>query len=314
MVKSPPITLLMPIRNGEKFLSEAMKVLEENTSSEDEILLVNDNSLDETGSILKKWAKRNSNVTVLNNPKSGLVSALNFGLNKASHEWIARFDVDDRYPSSRITETKKFIKNDVVAIFTDYQFTTDSGIGLGVIPSAIEPNSTFLSLVSSQRTAHPSVCFNKYAVQESGGYIQEDFPAEDLSLWLRLSLKGSILSIPKNLLFYRLSKHSISSKLRQDAIQSKKKLLDKFVFNNQVIEECISNLDATKSFYDNYKLGNYRYLLHLRDLNLISESSNNYNLANSMVLRKKIYGEISHYAQASKLLTETLLRKLYRTL
>jgi glycosyltransferase involved in cell wall biosynthesis len=201
MTSNPPITLLMPIKNGERFLPEAIKFLEKNASPEDEILIVDDNSQDQTKSMLMTWAKFNSNVTIVNNPKSGLVSALNFGLKMARHEWIARFDVDDRYPSSRIEETRKYINRDTVAIFTDYQFTTDSGLRLGVVPSAIQANHTAPSLVSSQRTAHPSVCFNKFAVKEVGGYVEEDFPAEDLSLWLRLSTIGRIITVPKNLLF-----------------------------------------------------------------------------------------------------------------
>jgi glycosyltransferase involved in cell wall biosynthesis len=314
MTSTPPITLLMPIKNGERFLPEAMKFLEKNVSQKDEILLVDDNSKDQTSSILMGWAKRNSNVTVVSNPKSGLVSALNFGLKIAAHEWIARFDVDDRYPSSRIEETRKSINKDVVAIFTDYQFTSDSGIGLGVIPSAIGANHTAISLVSSQRTAHPSVCFNKFAVQEAGGYIEEDFPAEDLSLWLRLSTKGLIVSVPKNLLFYRLNRNSTSSKLRENAIQAKNKLLDQFEFNNLIVDECISSLDATRNSYNDHWLGKYRYLLHLRDLSLISKSSKNYNRNSSILLRKEIYSEISNYPLASKLLVETVLRKLYRSL
>ena len=314
MTSNPPITLLMPIKNGERFLPEAIKFLEKNVSPEDEILIVDDNSQDQTNSMLKTWAKFNSNVTIVNNPKSGLVSALNFGLKMACHEWIARFDVDDRYPSSRIEETRKHINRDTVAIFTDYQFTTDSGRRLGIIPSAIEANHSALSLVSSQRTAHPSVCFNKFAVKEVGGYIDEDFPAEDLSLWLRLSTIGRILTVPKNLLFYRLSRNSTSSKYRQKVIQTRNILLDNFEFDDRIFDECISNLDKTKKMYDGYYLGNYRYLLHLRDLSLISNSSKNYSSSSSKLVRQKIYREISNYPPASKLLIETILRKLYRSL
>jgi len=304
----------MPIKNGERFLSGAIKFLEENLCPEDEILLVNDNSTDNTGSILEKWSKRNSNVSIINNPKSGIVAALNLGLNNASHDWIARFDVDDRYPSSRINETKKFINEDVVAIFSDYQFTSNTGIPLGFMPCAIEAQKTYLSLVTSQRTAHPSVCFNKWSALEVGGYRSEDFPAEDLSLWLRMSKVGKIKSIPLSFLKYRLSGNSITGTLRKKSLEKKDALIGNFSFDSSVIENCVATLDETKLFYLKYDQGHRRYLLHLRDLTLVLQNRNNSNSYALKYVRDRIYQEVNNYPAALGLYGQMLVRKMYRQL
>jgi glycosyltransferase involved in cell wall biosynthesis len=290
-----------------------MNYLEQNTGPQDEILIINDNSTDQTSLILKKWAKKNSNVSVINNSESGIASALNLGLKHASNDWIARFDVDDRYPSTRLINAKKQINTNIVAIFSDYQFTTDSGIGLGIIPSAIQSNQTILSLVSSQRTAHSSVCFNKLAVRQAGGYVQEDFPAEDISLWLRLSAQGSFASIPKNLLQYRLNKNSISSNRRLQSIQNKNRLLENHKFDTNIVEECVNNIEKTKDFYNEFPMGKQRYFLHLRDLYLISNSTQNKNLKHASFLRKEIIKQVSSYPIASRMFAQTLARKIYRS-
>ena len=122
-----PATLLMPIKNGGKFLHEAIANLEKNCQPEDEILVINDGSTDETGPVLKKWAKTNPQVRIVSSPKPGLVAALNFGILRSSNDWIIRFDVDDRYPENRTRELKKEIKDEVVCIFSDYRFTTNKG-------------------------------------------------------------------------------------------------------------------------------------------------------------------------------------------
>ena len=48
-----PISVLMPVKNGERFLPTALKYLTDNCSPEDEIIIVNDNSTDNTLKILQ---------------------------------------------------------------------------------------------------------------------------------------------------------------------------------------------------------------------------------------------------------------------
>lgn len=314
MIANQPITLLMPIRNGERFLIKSIEYLERNAETEDEILVINDNSTDDTGSILKRWTNRNSKVVVINNPKSGLVEALNFGLSQASNEWVARFDADDRYPFSRISETKKYINQDAIAIFSDYQFTSSTGIPLGYMPSAIGADNTYLSLVTSQRTAHPSVCFNKYSVLEVGGYQSKDYPAEDLSLWLRMSHIGKLKSLPINLLKYRLSGTSITGSSRNKALTKKSSLIKNFNFDLNIVRNCIDELDNSKRNYLNYNHGRERYLLHLRDLALILKSQTNRKSSELDYVKRKISLELKNYPPALELFGQMLLRKIYRLL
>jgi glycosyltransferase involved in cell wall biosynthesis len=312
MDKSTPITLLMPIRNGEKFLPNAISALNSNCQPEDEILVVNDNSSDNTDSLLHSWAKYNPNVKVVNNPDEGLVSALNFGLSIASFDWIARFDVDDRYEPNRILETKKTISSEVACIFSDYEFTTTKGASIGYMPSAIEEEKTYLSLVTSQRTAHPSVCFNKLFALEVGGYNLDDFPAEDLSLWLRMSKTGTVKSIPKSFLKYRISSSSVSGTLRNKALNKKRELITGFKFKSEVVESCLDDIDNSKTFYWNYNQSHRRYLLHLRDLALVIRNMNDPNLKSLKYVQRKIYSEIGNYPAAVALYGQMLVRQLYR--
>ena len=87
-----PVTFLMPVKNGAEFLDISLHGLSQMRSPLDEIVIVDDNSTDGTGEILKKWASTQSNVKILANPGVGLVDALNFGISNAQHEWIARCD------------------------------------------------------------------------------------------------------------------------------------------------------------------------------------------------------------------------------
>jgi glycosyltransferase involved in cell wall biosynthesis len=205
------LTVLMPVKNGGRFLPDAIRGIEAMVNQLDEVLVIDDGSTDETLRTLKLWAESNPQVRVISNRGFGLVDALNLGLAEAKFDWIARVDVDDRYSKDRLSMQKSLIQNDTVAIFCDYDIFYDGVKPLGTIHSGVLSPAVSISLLTSQRTAHPASLFNKEAALSVGGYRKQDFPAEDLSLWLRLSRLGKLKSIPQTLLHYRMSQGSISS-------------------------------------------------------------------------------------------------------
>jgi glycosyltransferase involved in cell wall biosynthesis len=166
-------------------------------------LLLTTDATDNSKHIIEEFAKSDNRISLISTKGIGLVSALNLGLKSVKHNWVARFDVDDEYFEYRLEEQRKLINSNTVGIFSDYQFISNNGVDLGTMYSAIFPACTAISLLSSQRTAHPSVLFSREAVQDVGGYLSEDFPAEDLSLWLRLSHVGDLSNESDYLTKYR---------------------------------------------------------------------------------------------------------------
>lgn len=260
------LSVLMPVKNGAQFLPTSIRNIESNVAPDDEILVVNDGSIDETPQILKRWSRLNPNVRLLESGGAGLVSALNLGISEAGNKWIARFDVDDEYSDSRITEQRKLITPSTSAIFCDYRFHNPTGKPMGVIPSAVGADATAVSLVSSQRTPHPGVIFNREYVLEVGGYRKEDFPAEDISLWLRLSKVGQIVSVPEVLLEYRLSKNSVSAENRSIALSKTNHLIRQIGINQKHINACLQTWPEQFQDYSGMSFPSERKLLFYRDL------------------------------------------------
>ena len=286
--------------------------MEQNLSDDDEIVIVNNGSTDNTLKILNNWAKFKSNVKIIDSRKIGLVNALNTGIKAAEKEWIARFDVDDVYPVDRISITKKFLTSDISCVFTDYQLGTESGKELGVIPSAIGADQTYLSLVSNLRTAHPSACFNREAAMDVGGYLEKDFPSEDLSLWLRLTHVGKVISIPKVLLDYRISSQSVSNVNREKAINAKNLLIGKFQFDHEIFNKCIEHLNTTLVSYEDETHSMKRYVLHLYDLLLLSTTTNLANVKISKKIRMIILKSLKNYPPIGSLAWDKLRRQINR--
>ena len=263
------VTALMPVKNGAVLLKKSLLQLQLSCKTTDEILIIDDFSDDNTAEIVKDAARTDQRIRLLSNSNPGIVGALNLGLSEASNKWIARFDVDDRYEISRLDEQRVYISSNVIGIFSDYDFFSEALPYLGTIPSAVYSDAVAVSLVSSQRTAHPSILFNRESVLDVGGYQQEDFPAEDLSLWLRMSRVGDLVSIPKVLLHYRLSAGSVTGAKRQASILKKNSLIRSIGINPLNVEKASSKLEQIFEVYKPESFSNEREILLIRDLIMI---------------------------------------------
>ena len=263
------ITALMPVKDGAVFVQDSLTKLQRSCRETDEILIVDDFSCDNTIKIIKSIAKTDDRIRFLSNSNPGIVGALNLGLSEASNEWIARVDVDDNYEHTRIDEQRACIDSKVIGIFSDYDFFSEDSTYLGTIPSAIDPDAVAVSLISSQRTAHPSILFKKTPALGVGGYQTEDFPAEDLSLWLRMSRVGNLISIPKVLLHYRLSAGSITGTKRIASISKKNSLIQHIGINPLNLEKLSVKLEQIFEVYKSGTFSNEREILLIRDLIMI---------------------------------------------
>jgi len=293
----------MPVRNGIKYLPKVSRELNANSDYLDEILVVNDGSTDGTDDFLQGWQKENNKLKVINLSSCGIVKALNIGLAQASSKWIARFDVDDVYSSDRIKKQLTSIESNTVAIFSDYRFISQNGIPLGLVPSSVFPTSTFLSLFTGNRTAHSSAMINRDAVLNVGGYLEEDKHIEDLSLWLRLSLVGSIHTIPEPLVKYRLNGGSITSNNRQRMRDAKESLLKGFDIRSQFASD---NYVLTPNPFER-RLALTKDLINLDSL---------YGVKMARTLADHFFQRLlkspACYSPAIRLFTEQKIRNLYR--
>lgn len=267
-------SLILPVRNASSFIEGCLPNVLSTMGISDELIIIDDNSVDGTSKVLEIYSTQDSRIRVLKNPGDGLVDALNLGIQESSNQWIARCDVDDFYYPHRLDSLSSQIKDDVVAIFSDYQMMTKKGISLGTIPSPIFPAPTSLAFLTNQRTAHSSVIFRKEAVLDAGGYVKADFPAEDLSLWLRMSKLGNLISIPETLMKYRIHGASVTKTRRIQMIEKRLNLIDVIGINSSDVSDCFENLEEYLNKYNGTKMGNQRSLFLIRDLIQISKLTN----------------------------------------
>lgn len=95
MEQKPMISIIVPVYKVEEFLSRCVDSLLAQTYENLEIILVDDGSPDNCGSICDAYAQRDPRVKVIHKENGGLSSARNAGLEIAQGEYIAFLDSDD---------------------------------------------------------------------------------------------------------------------------------------------------------------------------------------------------------------------------
>ena len=108
-MSSPRVSVVMPVRDGERFLREALGSILAQTLEDVELVVVDDGSSDSTPAILEESAGRDGRVRVHRQEPGGLTAALNAGCALAQAALIARMDGDDVMLRDRLERQAAFL-------------------------------------------------------------------------------------------------------------------------------------------------------------------------------------------------------------
>jgi len=206
------ISVLMPVYNGELYLSESIESVINQTFTNFEFVIVDDGSTDKTLSILKDAQKKDQRVKVYSLPHNkGIVEALNYGLSKCRAPFIARMDCDDIMHRDRLLfQHKLFLESpdtDVAGCLIE-KFSSDN-IKIGFkrysdwLNSLCEHEDICREIFVESPFAHPSVMIKKDVFLAAGGYKDNGWP-EDYDLFLRLfQADKKFKKVKQTLLYWR---------------------------------------------------------------------------------------------------------------
>lgn len=91
---APAISVVLPVRNGEAFLADALDSVFAQTFSDFELIVVDDCSTDRTAEMLASTNDSRLRV-VRNEEQRGIAGSLNRGFELCGGRYIARMDADD---------------------------------------------------------------------------------------------------------------------------------------------------------------------------------------------------------------------------
>ena len=162
---TPRVSLLIPNRNNEPALDLVFRRLAEHTSYPDvQVVVVDDGSDDGSLEILRRWRDSGTFDLVLHEqPPSGVVVALNKGLELATGEIVVQLDADATVETPRWLETMLafFQDGDGVGVVSP-RVVFDSGLvhayGVNIVgPEGLHDRGTRIKEPIGRRTLHQHV-------------------------------------------------------------------------------------------------------------------------------------------------------------
>ncbi len=215
---NPLISVVIPTFNSEKFIETTINSVLAQTYSKFEIIVVDDESNDNTIGILKEYCERDGRVKLYSISHSARPSVpLNKGIDLASGELIAFLDHDDLWEKHKLEEQVNALGKN-----TNYVFAYSMSITYGdvsvfspyyeVLPLLFRATRNREELIKKGNSITPSTVLAwKDKLREAGKFDEDPkLITHDYDMWLRLSVLGDFKFIPRIHCFYHVHTNQLS--------------------------------------------------------------------------------------------------------
>lgn len=98
----PKVSIIMPVYNAEKYVSEAIESVRNQSYENWELIIVDDGSTDRSPEIIDAYFRKDPRIKSLHQKKQGVSMARNFALCQTHGEYVTFIDSDDVYHPDRL--------------------------------------------------------------------------------------------------------------------------------------------------------------------------------------------------------------------
>ncbi|MBT4652030.1 MAG: glycosyltransferase [Candidatus Pacebacteria bacterium] len=219
MVKKakPFFSIITCTRNSEKFISQNLSSMKNQTFNDFEHVFVDGESTDDTVKLLKEYKKDNPklNIRILSKKPQGISNAMNEGIKKSRGKYIFILHSDDSFYNNSILENsaKYLLKNlDLDWIYGKIRVIDEKSNEVGHFPTKRIFQKSWKYLLKFINYIPHQAVFTKKEVFDEHGLFEEKYKsAMDQELWLRINYKTKWSFIDATIANYRIHKNAQSS-------------------------------------------------------------------------------------------------------
>jgi glycosyltransferase involved in cell wall biosynthesis len=203
------VSIVIPVRNGEKFITDAVVSALNQGADLREVIVVDDHSSDQTREVLNSI--EDDRLKIVSNDGAGVSAARNTGARIAAGDWLLFLDGDDRLCNGAIRKLSALAGSapEAVVIYGDFDRIDEKGKSTGIrrFYRRIQPSGWILErllmrfLLGNGGTS----IVGAQAFRQAGGFNEGLRFCEDWHLWCLLSAIGPFRFAPgTRVLEYRL--------------------------------------------------------------------------------------------------------------
>jgi glycosyltransferase involved in cell wall biosynthesis len=211
---APPISIVLPVYNAERFLAETIGSIINQSITYFELIIVDDCSSDGSWDLILHHQKNDSRIRAFRNKLNiGGCATLNKALALVRGKYIARHDHDDWSYPTRLEKQFNFLESnpEVGILGAAIELIDQSGIYLGRREYKLTDMKIRSTIFFYSPFAHPVVMIRKTVLEKVGYYNPEYAPADDYELYFRIGNEAKFANLPEVLLRYRILSSSITS-------------------------------------------------------------------------------------------------------
>jgi glycosyltransferase involved in cell wall biosynthesis len=253
----PLVSVIMPAYNAEKYISEAIESVINQTYQNWELIVIDDGSTDNTAAIVNTFYDKR--IKTLLESNAGQSLQLNKGIAIAKGRYIAIAHADDINLPNRLALQVSFLeKNASIGVLGSKIKIFNENHHYNMLEFPENTDECYGMLFYANPIAHPAVMIrNGILIQTEIRYNENHKAAEDYNLWIRLSEKTKIANLPICLVLYRTHKNQTSNlkKVEEEKVVNESRLLLIEQLTKDISER--SNLLLFNFFYDHKKLKHF---------------------------------------------------------
>ncbi len=203
---SSRVSVVMAVRDGERFVGDAIGSLRSQTLGEFELIVVDDGSTDATPRIVAALAAGDDRIRLHVREHAGYSEALNAGWQLADSEYVGILDADDLAEPGRLERQLGFLDRhpEVGVVGGALLLITADGRPFYIAAYPEAPADAHKALKNRSPLGHTCVLMRRAVIEEVGGYRSEFPLAEDYDLWLRISERHAVANVPDIVGRYRI--------------------------------------------------------------------------------------------------------------
>ena len=210
----PTICVLIPAYNSEETLLRALDSVAAQTLPANEILVVDDASIDATSSVAK-WYQRAAVTVISMRTNVGASGARNQGIRATSADLVAFLDADDEWLPTKLEKQVRLILANQNSTFCSCgsSLISPSGLNLGDIyrgQMVTTGPDAWKALLKDNYVTTPSVLVWRRHLLALGGFDESLKIAEDQDMWIRLAERGGLSYVPETLVHVHERRSSLS--------------------------------------------------------------------------------------------------------
>lgn len=209
------ISVVLPTYNGARYLRESIESVLRQTTSEWELIIVDDCSTDETPAIADAYARQDARIRVIHNAENQkLPRSLNIGFAAARGEYLTWTSDDNRYLPEALEKMRAYLAaNEEMPLVSAQALAIDEAGALWSKVPFPDGRIPPLDVRSLFAVNSMGACFmyRRSVADAVGAYDPELFGVEDYDYWLRIfEVYHQLGMLPEVLYEYRFHAQSLT--------------------------------------------------------------------------------------------------------